>query len=59
MAGELGLAYASLCVVERLANGVGEDPLSAAQLAAGRAASRGVLETVLGAIVPTLGAQSS
>jgi 5'-methylthioadenosine phosphorylase len=53
VAGELGLAYASVCVVEHFADGVTEEP------PAGSAATLGVLETVLGAIVPTLGGQSS
>jgi purine nucleoside phosphorylase len=58
VAGELGLAYASVCVVDNLANGVA-GPLTWEQFQAGRDARQGVLAKVLGAIVPSLGGQSS
>jgi len=54
VAGELGLAYASVCVVDNLANGVGEHPLSWSEFEAGRDATQRVLEKVLGALVPGL-----
>ena len=37
---DLGLAYAAICVVENLANGVGERELTMEELLAGRAANR-------------------
>jgi 5'-methylthioadenosine phosphorylase len=43
----LGLSYAALCVVENLANGVGERELTVEELLAGRAANR---EAVVGAL---------
>jgi 5'-methylthioadenosine phosphorylase len=54
VAGELGLAYASVCVVDNLAHGVGEHPLSWSAFEAGRAGTRPVLEKVLVALVPAL-----
>ena len=40
IAGEQGLAYAAVCVVDNLANGVGDDSLSVEDIAAGAAANR-------------------
>ena len=40
VAGELGLAYASVCVVDNLANGVGEHPLTWAEFETGRDATQ-------------------
>jgi 5'-methylthioinosine phosphorylase len=54
VAGELGLAYASVCVVDNLANGVGEHPLTWAGFEAGRDATQRELEKVLTALVPAL-----
>jgi 5'-methylthioadenosine phosphorylase len=54
VAGELGLAYASVCVVDNFANGVGEHPLAWAEFEAGRDATQGVLEKILAALVPAL-----
>jgi 5'-methylthioadenosine phosphorylase len=54
VAGELGLAYASVCIVDNLANGVGESPLTWEQFEAGRDATQGVLAKVLDALVPAL-----
>jgi 5'-methylthioadenosine phosphorylase len=59
VAGELGLAYASVCVVDNLANGLRSRPLTRHELEAGRALTRGELAKVLDAIVPSLAAQSS
>jgi 5'-methylthioinosine phosphorylase len=53
-AGELGLAYASVCIVDNLANGVGEVPLTLADLEEGRAANREPLAAALGAVMPAL-----
>jgi 5'-methylthioinosine phosphorylase len=54
VAGELGLAYASVCVVDNLANGVGEHPLTWTEFEAGRDATQQDLEKVLAALVPVL-----
>ena len=59
VAGELGLAYASVCVVDNLANGVAGRPLTWQQFEAGRKETQAVLSKVLNAILPTLAAQSS
>lgn len=54
VAGELGVAYASVCAVDNLANGVGEHPLTGTEFEAGRHATRRELEKVLAALVPAL-----
>jgi purine nucleoside phosphorylase len=54
VAGELGLAYASVCVVDNLANGVGEAELTLEELEAGRAANRESLARALAAVLPEL-----
>ena len=59
VAGELGLRYASVCVIDNLANGVGEHQLTWSEFEIGRDASQPVLEKVLGALVPTLADYSS
>jgi 5'-methylthioadenosine phosphorylase len=59
VAGELGLAYASVCVVDNLANGLAEGPLTWREFEAGRALTQGALAKVLDAIVPSLATQSS
>jgi purine nucleoside phosphorylase len=53
-AGELGLAYASVCVADYLANGLGEHPLTWSESEAGRDTTRHELEKVLAALVPVL-----
>jgi 5'-methylthioadenosine phosphorylase len=55
VAGELGLPYASVSVVDNLANGVGERPLTREEFDAGRAVSQQVLARVLDAVGPVLG----
>jgi 5'-methylthioadenosine phosphorylase len=54
VAGELGLAYAALCVVDNLANGIGAAPLSVAELEADREANASRLEDALEALLPEL-----
>ena len=54
VAGELGLAYASVCVVDNLANGVGEHPLTWSEFETGRDATQQELEKILAALVPAL-----
>jgi purine nucleoside phosphorylase len=53
-AGELGLSYAAICVVENLANGVGERELTVEELLAGRAANREAVAGALQKLVPAL-----
>ena len=54
LAGELGLAYASICVVDNLANGVGDAPLTVEEFRAGAAANRARLVRALDAVLPAL-----
>ncbi len=54
VAAELGLAYASVCVVDNFANGVGEHPLTWEGFESGRDATQLDLEKVLAALVPVL-----
>ena len=54
LAGELGIAYATICVVDNLANGVSAEPLTAAAYEAGRAANRATLLDALERLVPHL-----
>ena len=54
VAGELGLAYAALCVVDNLANGVAATELMREEVAAGQRAHRAKLEWALAAAVPAL-----
>jgi 5'-methylthioinosine phosphorylase len=54
IAGELGLAYASVCVVDNLANGVGGTPLTWQEFESGRDETQRVLTRVLDALVPAL-----
>jgi 5'-methylthioadenosine phosphorylase len=56
VAGELGLQYAALCVVDNLANGIGPGTLSVAELEADRAANAVRLRDGLAAVLPQLGA---
>jgi purine nucleoside phosphorylase len=53
-AGQLGLRYAAVCIVDNLANGIGERPLTVEEYEAGVAANRSTLADTLGAIVPRL-----
>ena len=54
LAGEIGLAYASVCVVDNLANGVGEVTLTMEEFRAGAAANRVRLVGALDAVLPEL-----
>jgi 5'-methylthioadenosine phosphorylase len=56
VAGELGLAYAALCVVDNLANGLGEGKLGVAELEADRLINAERLREGLEAVLPRLGA---
>lgn len=54
VAGELGLPYAAICMVDNLANGVAEHPLSPAQLERDRETNAARLREALAAILPEL-----
>jgi 5'-methylthioinosine phosphorylase len=56
VAGELGLDYAALCMVDNLANGLGESTLSVAELEADRLINASKLREGLAAVLPRLGA---
>jgi 5'-methylthioadenosine phosphorylase len=56
IAGELGLAYAALCVVDNLANGLGEGIVSTAAMEADRLVNAELLREGLAAVLPRLGA---
>ncbi|MGH2954250.1 MAG: hypothetical protein ACRDK9_09550 [Solirubrobacterales bacterium] len=53
-AGELGVRYAAVCVVDNLANGVGETQLTLEELEAGRARNAATLDAALAAVLPAL-----
>jgi len=54
LAGELGVPYAAVCVVDNLANGVGDAPLTIEEFEAGKAANQGRLLHALSGVVPAL-----
>ncbi len=56
VAGELGLDYAALCVVDNLANGLGEGKVSVEELEADRLINAERLREGLAAVLPRLGA---
>ncbi|MGH2962793.1 MAG: MTAP family purine nucleoside phosphorylase [Solirubrobacterales bacterium] len=58
IAAELGLPYAAICVVDNLANGIGERPLSADEIAAGAAGNRERLIAALDSTLPALVGES-
>ncbi len=59
IAGELGLRYAAVCIVDNLANGVGEGELTVEEFEAGRARNRKRLGAAVAAIVPELSQDQS
>jgi 5'-methylthioadenosine phosphorylase len=56
IAGELGLEYAAICVVDNLANGLAEGELSVAEMEADRIINATRLRDGLAAVLPRLGA---
>lgn len=56
VAGELGLDYAALCVVDNLANGLAAEKVSTAAMAADRVINAERLREGLAAVLPRLGA---
>jgi 5'-methylthioadenosine phosphorylase len=59
VASQLGIAYAAICVVDNLANGIGEAPLTREEYEAGYAANRERLAGVLEAVLPALTAETT
>lgn len=55
LAGELGISYAAVCVVDNLANGVGGAPLAVEDFVAGKATNRARLLGALEPVVAELG----
>jgi 5'-methylthioadenosine phosphorylase len=56
IAGELGLEYAAICVVDNLANGLAEGELSVAEMEADRIINASRLRDGLATVLPRLGA---
>lgn len=54
VAGELGLPYAAICMVDNLANGIAPGPLSPEELERDRAANATRLRDALAAVLPEL-----
>lgn len=54
VAGELGLRYAAVCVVDNLANGIAAEPLTPAEVERHRKANAIHLRDALDAVLPTL-----
>ncbi len=54
VAGDLGLRYAAICVVDNLANGVADRELSIDELEQGRERNRSVLQRALAGALPRL-----
>jgi 5'-methylthioadenosine phosphorylase len=59
LAGELGIPYAALCIVDNLANGVGPALLTVEEFEAGKAANRARLLKALDAVLPELAASQA
>ena len=55
IAAELGLEYAAVCMVDNLANGLGDDQLSVAEIQADRLVNATRLRDGLAAVLPRLG----
>jgi 5'-methylthioadenosine phosphorylase len=54
---QLGVAYAAICIVDNLANGIGDTALSQGEYEAGHEANRERLAAALEAVLPSLVAQ--
>jgi 5'-methylthioinosine phosphorylase len=54
---QLGLPYAAICLVDNLANGIGDIALTKEEFEAGQAANRGRLSAALSAVLPLLTAE--
>lgn len=58
VAGELGLAYAALCVVDNLANGIADSELTLDQIEANRERNRARIAELVSRVLPALAAAS-
>jgi 5'-methylthioadenosine phosphorylase len=54
LAGELGMDYAAVCIVDNLANGLGERRLTVEEFEAGKAANRDRLLAAIGPVAVDL-----
>jgi 5'-methylthioadenosine phosphorylase len=54
VARELGLAYAAVCIVDNLANGIGDQPLSREEFEAGKRANQAAVLAALDLVIPEL-----
>ena len=54
IAGELGIRYSALCVVDNHANGIGKTPLTLAEIEANRERTMGELVALLARVLPAL-----
>jgi 5'-methylthioadenosine phosphorylase len=54
VAGELGLRYAALCIVDNLANGVGGEDLTVAEIERNRDLNHATVQDAIAAILPAL-----
>ena len=59
LAGELRLPYAAVCVVDNLANGIGDAPLTVGEFRAGAAANQARLLDALNAVLPVLAVEAA
>lgn len=59
VASELGLAYAAVCIVDNLANGIGAEPLSPAQVESHRERNVTHLAAALDAVLPALAGRAA
>jgi 5'-methylthioadenosine phosphorylase len=59
LAREAGLAYAAVCSVDNLANGIAERPLTVEEYQRGRDETAKALETALGTVLPALVARKA
>ena len=57
IAGELGLPYTVICVVDNLANGVADRPLTVEEFEAGKLENRSRLTSAIGAVAAVLGGE--
>jgi 5'-methylthioadenosine phosphorylase len=55
-ANQLGVAYAAVCIVDNLANGVGDTPLTTEEFERGAAANAAQLNRALSRVIPELAA---
>ena len=59
LAGELRLPYAGVCVVDNLANGIADAPLTVGEFRAGAAANQARLLGALNSVLPVLAVEAA